>query len=248
MKLALATLWILVGGAATAAVYWGFLITPESTVWALILSAILAIATLAVAGLTINGAILISTGVAPFTGSRRAIAMIPAVIPAAIVVLIIWWITNRIETWVTIYSGQINAWFIARLGWDNVSWLFNAIRYGAIWLRWVVAGLLALSLMSGLLSVGWRALAQLAWIRRAISPSALLVATLSFVALVVLPWVYLVPWRPRNLPASSTELVFIVVKLSIAAVLIAVGAALMVRAASRVPNPPTDPLSSVLAA
>ncbi len=39
MRLALATVWILIGSALTAGVYWIFLITPESTVWSLLASA-----------------------------------------------------------------------------------------------------------------------------------------------------------------------------------------------------------------
>ena len=70
-------------------------------------------------------------------------------------------------------SGQISAWFIARFGWDDVSWLFTAIRYVAQWLRWVIAALLALSLMAGFVAIGWRALAQAAWIRRALRPRAI---------------------------------------------------------------------------
>ena len=47
----------MVGCVLTATVYWAFLITPESTVWALIMSAMLAIAALALVGLTATGAI-----------------------------------------------------------------------------------------------------------------------------------------------------------------------------------------------
>ena len=46
MRLALATLWIMAGSVLTASVYWVFLITPESTVWALMMSAMLAIVAL----------------------------------------------------------------------------------------------------------------------------------------------------------------------------------------------------------
>ena len=57
MRLALATLWILAGAALTAGAYWAFLITPESTVWALSASAVLALIALALVGLTAGGAI-----------------------------------------------------------------------------------------------------------------------------------------------------------------------------------------------
>ena len=97
----------------------------------------------------------------------------------------------------------------------------------------MIAGLLALSLMAGFVAVGWRALAQAAWLRRALRPRAIAAATLWFGGLIALPWIYLVPWRPASLPPTSIEFAFIVAKLSIAAILFAVGAALMIYEASR---------------
>ncbi len=44
MRSLFATLWLLLGAALLAGVYWGFLMTPESTVWTLMASALLAIA------------------------------------------------------------------------------------------------------------------------------------------------------------------------------------------------------------
>ena len=42
-----------------------------------------------------------------------------------------------------------------------------------------------------------------------------------FAVLIALPWLYLVPWRPAGLPATSIELAFIVAKLSVTAILMA---------------------------
>jgi hypothetical protein len=242
MKLLLATIWILIGSAITAGVYWGFLITPESTVWALIVSALLALAALAMVGLTANGAIVISSQGASLPGIRRAIAAIPAVVPAALIVLLIWWLANRAEGFVTLRSGGINAWFIARFGWDDVSWLFAAVRYAANWFRWVIAALLALSLMAGIAAAGWPAIAQGAWLRRALRPRALIVATSWFVVLIALPWMFLLPWRPQNLPPSSVEFAFIVAKISLSAILVATGVTLVIGEVSRAwPAPAAAP-------
>jgi len=232
MRLLLATLWILIGATITAGIYWGFLITPESTIWTLMLSAVLAIIALAMAGLTANGAIAILIGGAPVAGMKRALNAVPAVVPAALIVLVIWWITARAETWIAMRNGQISAFFIARFGWADMSWLFTTIRYGAHWLRWVIAALLALSLLGAVVTRGWSAVAQSAWLRRALHPRAVVVATLLFVVLIALPWMYLVPWRPKGLPASSVEFAFIVAKLSLSALLAAVAAALIAREAS----------------
>lgn len=232
MRLALATLWVLVGSVLTAAIYWAFLITPESTVWTLVAQAILALIALALAGLTASGAIAMWWPGASLAGVKRAVQAIPGVIPAAVIVWVIWWIAHRAEVWITMRSGQINAWFIARFGWDDMSWLFTAIGIAADWFRWVIAALLALSLMAGFVAIGWRTLAEAAWLWRALRPRAIAAATLWFGALIALPWLYLLPWRPENLPPTSIELAFIVAKLSVSAILFALGAALVAREAA----------------
>ena len=63
-----------------------------------------------------------------------------------------------------------------------------------------------------------------------------------FALFVAVPWMYLVPWRPRGIPATSAELAFIGAKLAVAAILFAVGAAIIIREASRMPPAtPTAP-------
>lgn len=247
MRFLLATAWVLLGAALTAGVYWGFLITPESTIWTLMLSAVLAIVALAMAGLTANGTIAIVSGGVSAAGMTRALKAVPAVIPAALIVLLVWWMTARLESWVAMRHGPISAWFIAQFGWDDTTWLFTTIRYVAQWFRWVITALLVLSLMAGIVASGWRALGQTAWVRRALHPRAIAVATLAFVLLVALPWIYLVPWRPKNLPASSVEFVFIAAKLSLAALLCGIGAALVVREVSHPAAVSQDPRQSAQA-
>ncbi len=129
-----------------------------------------------------------------------------------------------------------------------MSWLFTAIHYAALWFRWVVAAMLALSLIAGIVAIGWPALGQRAWLGRALRPRTLAAATFWFVLLIALPWLYVVPWRPTTLPASSVELAFIVVKLSVSAVLFAIGLALIAYQASRPPGPTTDPSNVAVAA
>ncbi|HEX8030740.1 MAG TPA: hypothetical protein VF491_19845 [Vicinamibacterales bacterium] len=233
MRLLLAAVWILLGAALTGGVYWGFLVTPESTIWTLMLSAVLAMVSLALTGFTANGAIAILRNGLSLDGVRRAIRAIPGVIPAALIVLLLWWIAGRAEASVSLRSGQISAWFIARFGWDDMTWLFTAVRYLAQWLRWVIASLLALSLLAGIVAIGWRSITQFAWLRRALHPRAVIVATIMFAILIAIPWTYLVPWRPQGLPASSVEFVFIAAKLSLTAILFALGATLITREASR---------------
>ena len=236
MRFVVAIITLLVGAAITSGLYWTFLNTPESTVWALAASAVLVILALLTATVTVNIVIETWSHGPSRAGLRRAVGAVPSVIPALIIVSLLWWLTMAVERWVGMRSGQISAVFIARFGMADVSWLFNGIRYIAVWCRWVIAALLAFSLMAGFLSVGWAVLRQPAWLRRALNPRTIIVATVTFVALVVLPWMYLVPWRPSGLPATSAELAFITAKLSLSAVLFALGAAIIIREASRVPS------------
>jgi hypothetical protein len=238
VRIALAAVWILACGLLTGAIYWGFLNTPESTVWTLLLSAALALLAAAATGLTANGAIALLVHGPSASGLRLAIRWIPAIVVAAIVEGVVWWIASHIDTWVALRTGEINAWFIARFGWDNVSWFFTTIRWFTLWLRWVLCALLSLSLLAGVMAVGWRAVAQAAWLRRALRPRTLLLGTVWFVGLVLLPWTYLAPWRPEWLSPTSAELAFIVVKLSVTSALIALGVALIAFEAVRItPHP-----------
>ena len=222
------TLWLLIGLAAAAGIYWGFLNTPESTVPALLLSATLAVATLVLVAISVNGASLAWSSGWSGPVIRRSLFGVPAFVIAAIVAGVIWWATGRAVTWVETYSGQISAWFIARIGWADASPLFKTIAWGGRWLQWVVGPLLGLSLLGSILAGEW-ASARWRWIGRGFSPFRLTFATVWVAIFVAVPLIYLVPWRPRALPATSVEVVFVVAKLGLVTLLVATGVALLVR-------------------
>jgi len=232
MRLATVTLWILAGAALTGGAYWTFLITPESTIWSLAVSGLMLIMTGVLLGMTLSGAIVGWRQGVSARQMRDAASGIPAIVPAAAIVGLIWWLVGGATDRVTIYSGPINAWFIARFGWDDVSWIFTSINWLAAWLNWVVAPMLALSLMAGIMATGWRTLMQAAWITHALSPLRMVVATACVGVFVATPWLYLAPWRPAGLPATTIEITFIIAKLSVTALLMAVGAALIIRQAT----------------
>jgi len=229
MKLGLVTLWILLGAALTGGAYWTFLITPESTIWSLAASALLLASAAFLLALTLSGAIAGWRHGITIRHARTALRGVPAFVPAALIVGVVWWLVGNATNRVTMASGPINAWFIARFGWDDVSWLFTGINWLAAWLTWLVAPSLALALMSGIIAAGWRTLTRRWWIAYALSPVRLGLATVLVAALVAAPWMYLVPWRPEGLPDTSLQLAFIIGKLTLSAVLMAVGVALVIR-------------------
>ena len=232
MRLVSVTLWILAGAALTGGAYWSFLVTPESTVGALAASSLLIITAAFLAAVTVGGAILGWRDGLSASHLRTTITGVPAAVPGALVVFAVWWLVGRATDSVTIYSGQINAWFIASFGWDDVSWLFTGIAWFSVWLKWVVAPMLALSLMASVLVAGWRTLTGMRWVTRALAPLSLGIATIAFGVLIAAPWTYLTPWRPEGLPATSIELAFIIAKLSVTALLMASGLALIIRQAT----------------
>lgn len=232
MRLVAVTLWLLAGAALTGGVYWSFLITPESTIWSLAASALLLIVTAFLFALTLTGAMVGWRHGISASHLRAAVAAVPGIIPAALPAALIWWLVGSATDRITIYSGPINAWFIATLGWDDVSWLFTGIAWLASWLKWVVAPVLALSIMAATLTQGWRGLGGITGITRALAPVPLAGSTLLFAVFVAAPWLYLTPWRPEGLPATSIELAFVIAKLAVTALLMAIGIALIIRQAT----------------
>lgn len=243
-RLAGVTLTLLVGAAVSGAAYWGFLSTPESTVWMLGLSALLVAGALAAAATSVNAALLLwSADIAQgadasgSAGARRgAIALarqaargVAACAPALAVLIAVWWLTSAGEAWVAAHSGEISAWFIATAGWADVRWMFTATGWLAAWVRAVGAPLVALTWWNAALGGQWWP--ARAALRQAVSLKALAVVTIVVGLLVWVPWTYLVPWRPEGLPPGTGEIAFVVAKLGVAAVLMAVGVALVARAA-----------------
>jgi hypothetical protein len=226
------TLWILAGSGAAGAAYWGFLNTPESTASALALSAILVGLTIALLGWTLSGAVLIWRQGWSRDTVRAAAGNIPMAIPALAIALAVMFAAATARAWVFAGAGEIGAWFIAWFDWAGASAFFATVTWAARWLIWVAGPVLAVSLLASMLPAGWAAAASLDWVRHAISPVRLILCTLWCGALVFAPWVYLAPWRPRGVPPTSLELTFVVAKLGVTAVVMAAGAALVVRQAA----------------
>lgn len=227
---------VMLGGAlVSGAMYWGLLNTPESTVWTLALSVLFAALLTVVAALTIGVVLLAWSG---HDWSRallvRAVRGLPACVPPVLLVALVWSLVLRGTTWVDAHSGEISAWFIARVGWSDVQWLFTTVAWMAWWLQWVVAPFVALVWWRSILVSGWRPTGAL--VREALRPAGVLVATAIVLVLVWMPWTQLVPWRPRSLGPGTMELVFVAAKLGVVALLSAIGWSLVARTAAISPR------------
>jgi hypothetical protein len=231
--LVLTIVWLLAGSAVSGGAYYAFLLTPESTVPSLALSSVLLLVALALVAITSNGAVLAWRRGWSLQVIREAVAGVPAYLLPLVLAVAAWWIVGRGVAWVDAHSGEISAWFIARFGWADVTWLFGTTRRVGMWLQYVAAPLVALTWLRGMLTSGWRPHRSL--VRQAFSPARHLTAAMLFAALVWMPWNYLVTWRPANVPLSL-EVLFVGGKLGLVALLAATGVALIIRTAATEPT------------
>jgi len=231
-RLALISAWLLVGSATWFAIFWGLLHVPESSVWMLALSAVLALALVVVAGAVLAGASAAwDLARPPAHGLRAGVRTVPAALAAALLFGAIWWLTGLVFEWHTGIAGQIDAWVIARTGRPNARWIHFTIFWVTVWIRWSIGLALASSLLGALTTPGTSALRDGAWLRSGLSAARWLTITFWFVLLVAIPW-HLVDWRPVKL-SLGVEPWFVGAKLAAIAVAMAAGWALVLRAGHR---------------
>ena len=224
------TLWVLGGTSALTALYWLLLNTPETNALTLSASAMLLLALLVLSAIVVNTAVLMSRGSALGAAVGRGARGTPWFIAVLVPLGVAWWAITAADTWVSSHAGEINAWFIARFGWADISRLLQAAAWFLRWLGWVVAPLAALSLLAALLDHGASGVTRDGWLRRAWHWRTLLVATVIFAGLIVAPW-QIAEWRPA-LPATWVEPTVAALRLLVVAVLWSAGAALLITLAS----------------
>jgi hypothetical protein len=210
-----------IGFALCAALYWTFLNTPESNVATLTASALLIIAIVAAAGLTVNTTVLVARGTALRAALVGALRGLGWFVVASVPLVFAWAAIARVDAWTTAHQGEINAWFITQFGWADVSWLFRVETWASRWLRFAVLPAFALSLLAALLThEGAR---RMVWPRRAAHWRTVVIVTAVFVLLWALPW-QLTGWRPQ-LPPTWLEPAAAAARLAVVFLLLVAGAA-----------------------
>jgi hypothetical protein len=230
----IAAAWVLTGAAVCAGLFWALLQTPESTIFTLGASAMLALLIYVVAAVTWGGVLLgWARGWTSLPG-RAALAGVGVCLPPLLMAALTWWLVGRGLAWVETHSGEISAWFIATLDWADVTAGLQGVRYLGEWVRAVVVPFLALTWCAELLRRGWRPLLDAEPARHALSPLRLLTATAIAVLTLWAPLYYGLYWMPAGLPPTWVEPAVAAIKLGAMALVGAVGLALIGRLAVRV--------------
>jgi hypothetical protein len=220
---------LLAGGVVTSALYWAFLNTPESNALMLALSALLTLGVIVSAATTVNASVLLARGASTYAAVVSGIRGAGWFVVALTLLVLMWIAVARVDRWIGEHAGEIDAWFIARFGWSDISALLQAELWMSRWLRWGMFPVTALSLLAALLTSERRL--RFAWLRRAWHWRTLVVTTLVFVLLFALPW-QLTAWRP-SLPPTWIAPLVAAIRLGVALVLLATGAAVLVLASVR---------------
>jgi len=231
-RLVIVTAWLLVGQAVWFTIFWGLLHVPESSVWMLALSAVLALALVAIGSAVLaGGSAAWDLTRPPVAALRGSVRHIPAAIAAVLLFGACWWATGVIFDWHTSIAGQIDAWVIARTGRPNARGVHFAIFWLTMAVRWSIGLTLASSVLASLITIGRATFTRASWLVSALVPSRWLAVTFWFVLLVAIPW-HLVDWRPAKLGLAA-EPWFVAAKLSAIAVAMTVGWALVLRGGHR---------------
>jgi hypothetical protein len=229
--LALSTAWMLLGAALFAALFWAFLNTPESTMVMLALSALLVVAMYAVLSVTWSGALIgWQRGWSSGVGLRSAAGVLPF-LPAGLFLAGVWWLVGRALGWIDGHSGELLAWLMVTLGWTDARPLLQAVHYIAEWLRVVVAPFAALAWLGDVLTGGWHPAVASTSLRRAFAPTRLALVTVVAGVFVLAPLYFGIYWVPGGLPPTWVEPVFAVAKMSVIALVGAIGCSLIARLA-----------------
>jgi hypothetical protein len=221
-----ATLWLLVGHAALAGVYWGLLNVPESNVAMLGVSAVLVLLLVGGAAIVEGVGLRILAARAERWSAMRYLACVPAFIVAAALWLAISWAVGWVEARHTAHASEIDAWLIAHGDWTRTAWLHRTIEIVLWLLRYVVGlslavGVFVLCTVDG---VGEtlrprRFVAGLGWKR-------LLIVAVAIVVFVWLPW-RAAYWRPHSLPHNLAQPLFAAARLALIALVVHVGWAIV---------------------
>lgn len=198
-----ATTGIELAGAAI----WGLLNVPESSVPALLLSALLAVLVPVVLGLTTSVVLGITSGLSLPAAAGRAVSGLRGFAAGLVVLGLLYVVTTRIvDLWVE-HAGEIDALFLRYAGTASTLWLHTTVG----WLLWLLCWGGGLAAVVGATRAAVDGRSVPAGLAHAWSVRTL--GTVVSAVLVVYALWSAVYWRPKGLPDDSAELMFVGAKL-----------------------------------
>jgi len=205
--------WLVAGHAVIGSLYWLLLQVPESNALMLAGSALIALAMVYGLGLVELMPLCAAGASAPMgralgAAARRAWMVI---VPLAVFACF-WWVTGLAQDWAVAHAGEIDAWFIARLGWTNTGWFHTTIHVILAFVRYVLGVALAVSMLGAVAAHGPKGLVSGGWLGGALRWRYLLMVAGAMIVGFALPS-HAVYWRPASLPPTWVQPAFALVKL-----------------------------------
>lgn len=223
-----ATTGVELAGAAT----WALLNVPESSVPALLLSALLAVLIPVILGVTTAIVLGITGGLAFPTAVQRALPGLRGFAAGLVVLGVLWVITTRlVDLWVE-HAGEVDALFLRYAGTASTMWLHTSVG----WLLWLLCWGVGLAAIVGATRAVVHGRGIIAGLVRAFSVRLLGTAVVTLLVGYAL-W-SAVYWRPKGLPDDSAELIFVGAKLLVFYLVATVGAVTALAVAGRADSSP----------
>ena len=207
---------LFLGSGVLVGLYWTLLNVPESSVTALLLSALLALMLALVMGTTLALAMAASGGLPAGQAAGRARAALPLFIVGVGVFAALWFVTTSFDAWWAAHRGEADALAIRYLGITRTEPAHTAVS----WISWLLRWVLSLSAVLGLVAsaVARRTSPLRSGLREAVRLWPLLSATTGVLLVTRGLW-RLTPWRPHGLPPTQGEVYFSAAKLGTLALL-----------------------------
>ena len=222
--------WLAVGHAVIAGLFWALLQVPESTAAMVALSALLTVL-LIVAAACVEALALLSwrRGEAKSTLVGRTVRAVPAFLVSLALFGVVWWLTAMAGGWLAAHRGEMDAWLIVHLKLVKSGPIHLVIGWLLWFVRYAIGVSLALTLLAHLATNGFRTFARPAWLRAALQPRRLGLVAVWMLVFIWLPWQEIY-WRPKALPPTWLEPVFVSAKLVLVYLLANLGWALVLKA------------------